>query len=299
MDIRSSDLPLLVSLCALLEESNVTRAAARLHLSQPALSAQLARLRELFGDPLLIPAENGRGMVATARAAALKEPLREALRQLQSAIENKAPFDPRTARRSFTVAANDNAVTMFGVDLVRQIEQDGGPGLRIAFCDPDFDGLSARMERGEIDLLLATARLVPGSLKAVPISSERYVMAQRKGHPRGTRAPSLRQYCRYGHVLVSARGDFRSFLDERLEALGQQRRIAAVVAHYNLVPAMLANTDYLCTLPQRFLSRYTDLLDLFPLPFDLPDFALSMAWHPRADRDPAHCWLRSRLGRLD
>jgi DNA-binding transcriptional LysR family regulator len=299
MDIRPSDLPLLVSLDALLRENNVTRAAERLHVSQPALSAQLARLRELFDDPLLVPSESGRGMVPTARALALKAPLQEALLQLVEAINDPLTFDPLTAERAFIVAANDNAVTMFGLELIRQIEQSGGPGLRVGFREPEMEDIVAGMERGEVDLLLATARNIPAALKSVPVCREQYYMAQRKGHPRGRRAPTLKQYCALGHVLVSSKGDFHSFLDERLEALGHERRVAVAVPHYNLVPTILANTDYICTLPIRFLRRFADQLDIFALPLELPEFAISMAWHPRSEGDPAHRWLRDQLKSLE
>lgn len=295
MDIRPSDLALLVSLNALLEENNVTRAAARLHISQPALSAQLARLRELFGDPLLVPSESGRGMVPTARALALRDGLRASLRQLETAVRDPETFDPARAERTFMIAANDNVVTMFGIELVRRIAASGGVGLRVGFCEPNQDGLVARMERGELDLLLGAAQTIPAALKAVPLSSERYVMAQRRGHPRGMRAPSLRQFCALKHVLVSGRGEFHSFLDQRLKDLGQQRQVAVVVAHYNLVPAILANTDHVCTLPLRFLQRFSEQLDIFKLPFDLPEFAIAMAWHPRSEHDAGHRWLREQL----
>jgi DNA-binding transcriptional LysR family regulator len=299
MDIKPADLPLLVALNALLDENNVTRAAARLHVSQPALSAQLARLRELFGDPLLVPSESGRGMVPTARAEQLKAPLQEALRQLGAALNEPVVFDPATAERTFVVAGNDNALTMFGLELVRQVAQSNGAGLRVAFREPDVAAVVAQMERGETDLLLAAARSIPGALKSVPICKERYYMAQRKKHPRGAAAPTLKQYCALGHVLVSGRGEFRSNIDEQLQALKCTRHVAVAVPHYNLVPAIVANSDYICTLPIRFLQRFAGYLDIFPLPFALPEFAMSMAWHPRSDNDPAHRWLRSQLKPID
>jgi len=295
MDMRPADLALLVSLNALLEENNVTRAAARLHISQPALSAQLARLRELFGDPLLVPSESGRGMVPTARALALREGLRESLRGLEAAVRYPDAFDPARAERTFMVAANDNVVTMFGIELVRRIAASGGKGLRAGFCEPNLDGIVGRMERGELDLLLAAAQNIPPALKAVSLSNERYVMAQRCGHPRGKRAPTLKQFCALEHVLVSGRGDFHSFLDRKLKEMGQQRRVAVAVPHYSLVPAILAETDYVCTLPVRFLQRFSGQLDIFRLPFELPAFPIAMAWHPRSEHDAAHRWLREQL----
>jgi DNA-binding transcriptional LysR family regulator len=274
---------------------SVTRAAARLHISQPALSAQLARLRDLFGDQLLVPSESGRGMVPTARALALRDGLRQSLRQLHAAVRDPESFDPASAERTFMVAANDNVVTMFGIELVRRIAASGGRGLRAGFCEPNLDGIVGRMERGELDLLLGAAQTIPPQLKAIALSSERYVMAQRRGHPRGTRAPTLKQFSALGHVLVSTKGDFHSFLDQRLGELGQKRRVAVVVPHYNLVPAILANTDYVCTLPVRFLQKFAGQLDIFSLPFDLPEFAIAMAWHSRSEHDAGHRWLREQL----
>ncbi|WP_341829652.1 LysR family transcriptional regulator [Burkholderia gladioli] len=119
--LRGADLALLGSLDVLLAEANVTRAAARLHLSQPALSAQLARLRELTGDPLLVPARNGRGMTPTARALAIREPLRAALQSLQAALAHGAGFDPAQDARTFQILASDNGFVMAGVDLVRRV----------------------------------------------------------------------------------------------------------------------------------------------------------------------------------
>ncbi|MBV8656329.1 MAG: LysR family transcriptional regulator [Burkholderiales bacterium] len=295
MDIRHSDLPLLVSLDVLLEECNVTRAAARLNLSQPALSTQLARLRAVFGDPLLVPSESGRGMVATARGLALAGPLKHALQQLHAVVGRDAAFDPRTAERTFTVAANDNLITMLGVELARRITQSGGTGLRLSFRDPDPAMIVGQMERGEIDLMLSSTRLVPQVLKARMVSTERYHVAQRKGHPRGRVDMSLEAYCALPHLLVSKAGDFHSFIDDQLSKLGQRRQVAITVPHYNAVPAMLMGTDALCTLPIRFLRRFADQLDIFPLPFELPAFQIAMAWHARSDNDPALKWLRGLL----
>lgn len=298
MDIKPSDLPLLMSLNALLEESNVTRAAARLHLSQPALSAQLARLRDMFGDPLLVPSETGRGMVSTSKGAALKGPLRAALEQLNQAVNDDGEFDPRTSTRCFTIAANDNAISMFGLDLIRHTERSGYLGIKFAFCLPDPATIVARMERDEVDLLLATVRIVPNALKTRLLSTERYHMAQRKGHPRGCHPPSLDEYCDLKHVLVSTTGGFQSFIDRQLATAGRQRSVTVSVPHYDLVPTIVATTDYVCTLPIRFLRRFEDQLDIFPSPLTLPEFSIAQAWHPRSDADGGNRWLRDQMSRL-
>jgi DNA-binding transcriptional LysR family regulator len=299
MNIRPADLPLLMSLNALLEESNVTRAAARLHLSQPALSAQLARLRDMFGDPLLVPSETGRGMVPTSKGSSLKGPLRAALQQLNQAISDEGEFDPHTSSRCFTIAANDNAISMFGLDFIRNTERSGFHGIKIAFCLPDPETIVARMERDEVDLLLATVRIIPNALKTRSLSTERYHMAQRKGHPRGKHPPSLDEYCELKHVLVSTTGGFQSFIDTQLADAGRQRSVTVSVPHYDLVPSIVATTDYVCTLPIRFLKRFEDQIDIFPLPLTVPEFTIAQAWHPRSEADSGNRWLRDQLSRLD
>src|ERR1700754_1982581 len=149
--MRAADLGLMLALDALLEEANVTRAASRLSISQPALSAQLARLRELFGDPLLLPAETGRGMTLTARAVGLRDPLRVALRDLDRVVTHAPEFDPAHSTRAFQIALSDNAVAILGVDLVAWIAAHAGPGIRVAFRPVDPGRIGTQLECGEVD----------------------------------------------------------------------------------------------------------------------------------------------------
>jgi DNA-binding transcriptional LysR family regulator len=298
-DFKGIDLNLLISLDALIEEANVTRAAARLNISQPALSAQLARLRHIFGDPLLVPSETGRGMIPTTRARALKDPLHAMLRELETLVKRSAAFDSMTADRAFTIAANDNAIVMLGLDLIDRLEREAGPGVRVAFRGPALDQVTALLERGDLDLLIGSERGIPAGMKTSKLFTDRYLMAQRRGHPRGTKPLTLSDYCRLKHVLVSSGGqDFHGFIDEKLRALGASRSVAVSVHQYNLAPMVVAGSDYVCTLPERFLSRFSDRLDSFELPFETQTFTLLAAWHPRSHADPAHVWLRQKLSEI-
>jgi DNA-binding transcriptional LysR family regulator len=299
IDLRGIDLNLLVSLDALLAESNVTRAAQRLHLTQPAVSTQLARLRQIFGDPLLIPAETGRGMTRSTRALELMEPLHLALKNLEAVVRHQPSFDPHTDHRSFVIAANDNATAVLGQRLMEQLPTLAGPGVRIAFVVADQPSMATRLERGEIDLLLGSERMVPASMKARKLFDEHFVVVQRKGHPRGTAPLDLDTYCTLNHVLVSTSGgSFHGFMDEHLDALGRERRVVLSVQHFTLVPELLARTDYVSTLPARFAERYRARLDIFELPFEARGFTLFAAWPPRNQADPAHVWLRDTLAAL-
>ena len=299
IDLRGIDLNLLVSLDALLAESNVTRAALRLHLTQPAVSTQLARLRQIFGDPLLIPAETGRGMTRSTRALELMDPLHVALKNLEAVVRHQPSFDPHTDHRSFVIAANDNATAVLGQPLMEQLPTLAGPGVRIAFIVADQPSMASRLERGEIDLLLGSERMVPASMKARKLFDEHFVVVQRKGHPRGTAPLDLDTYCALDHVLVSTSGgSFHGFMDEHLDALGRERRVVLSVQHFTLVPELLARTDYVSTLPARFAERYRERLDIFELPFEARGFTLFAAWPPRNQTDPAHVWLRETLAGL-
>jgi DNA-binding transcriptional LysR family regulator len=298
-DLSGIDLNLLISLDTLIEEANVTRAAARLNISQPALSAQLSRLRYIFGDQLLVPSETGRGMIPTTRALALKEPLHGMLRDLEALVKRSTGFDPMTANRDFTIAANDNAIVMLGLDLIGRLHRAAGPGIRIAFHGPALDQVTTLLERGDLDLLIGSERGIPAGMKSSKLFTDRYLMAQRRGHPRGNSPVSLSDYCRLKHVLVSASGQsFHGFVDEKLKALGASRTVAVSVHQYNLAPMVVAASDHVCTLPERFLSRFSDHLDSFELPFETQSFTLLAAWHPRSHADPAHIWLREQLSEI-
>jgi DNA-binding transcriptional LysR family regulator len=296
MDINGHDLPLLASLRVMLDEKNITRAATRLGISQPALSAQLARLRDVFGDQLLTPASSGKGMVLTPRGHALREPLRLALQHLEDVVSQPAAFDPARSDRTFTVGANDNKTAIIGTRLVALVRHGGLDRIRLAFRSIDFSRLTEQLEAGEIDVALVSKVAVPNNFPSQPLLEEKFMTAQRKDHPRGLRAPSLKEYVRLDHVIVSGDGGgFRSFIDDILAEKGLARRVCVSVQHYNVVPLLLQSTDLVCTLPLRFLSRYADTLDALRLPFETPRFTLHATWHARFDGDPGHAWLRRQL----
>src|ERR1700761_4272755 len=184
MDINGHHLPLLVSLRTMLDEKNITRAAARLAISQPALSAQLARLRDVFGDELLTPAASGKGMVLTPRGAELREPLRLALQNLEDVLSKPDVFDPKNSDRTFNICANDNATAILGSRLISLIRGEGFSGIRLAFRGINFAKLTDQLETGEMDVALVSRSAVPGAMPHQSLLDEDFMMAQRKDHPR-------------------------------------------------------------------------------------------------------------------
>jgi DNA-binding transcriptional LysR family regulator len=297
MDLRTFDLNLLVSLDVLLQERNVTRAAQRLHLSQPALSAQLGRLRALLGDPLLVPAVKGRGMLPTARALELKQPLQALLADAGALLRDRAGFDPMTAERRFAIAGSDNSMAVAGLPVMEALRREAGRGVRLAFRNADASRIATQMEHGDVDFLIGSEHMVPPSLRAVRLVSEHFVMAQRKGHPRGRGAVDLETYChRLEHLLVSTSGgSFEGVMDEYLKELGLRRDVVLSIQQFTLAPAILRATDYVATLPSRLVARHADTLDAFDLPFATDSFILHLAWHPRDHSDPAHAWMRGLI----
>ena len=192
MDTRNLDLGLLVTLEALLAERNVTRAARRLNLSQPALSARLARLREALGDPLLIPAQ--RGMVLTQRALELMQPLHEALDSVRRVVEQGAPIDPATMQATLVIAASDYVqyalLARFAVAL--RVE---APMVRIAWRALDVMALSTQLERGEVDLALAAPEHAPAAMRQRRLYEEDYAVIARRGHPTVQGGLNLDVFC--------------------------------------------------------------------------------------------------------
>lgn len=295
-DLAEIDLGLLLALEALLRERNVTRAALRLGIRQPALSARLNRLRQIFADPLFVSAAAGRGMAPTPRAMELQPDLADVLGRLRRMMEGPAAFEPARTRRTFVVALPENPAAALAPGLVARMTA-AAPGARLAFVLPPRDA-AARLERGEIDIAVTGADRSAGDLMQRPLIEDEFVTAQRKGHPRGTGALDLDAFCALDHLLVSADGGgFAGAIDEALAALGRSRRVAVSVQSYALAPMIVAASNCICTLPRRFLrcSWFADQLDLTAPPLDLPPVRLVAVWHRRNQEDRGHAWLRECL----
>ncbi len=289
--LRRLDLNLLLTLDVLLAERNVTRAAERLHYSQPAVSVHLARLRELLGDPLLLPGP--RGMRPTARAEALREPLRLALAALEQAVAPSAPFDPGAARNTWRIAASDYSESTVLLPALAALRTEA-PGTRLAVVALDPARIARQAEQGEIDLALHTTDGAPPGLRRRALFLERYVLAGRPDHPQLRRRPTLERFCALEHAIVSPDGGgFRGVTDEVLAQAGLTRRVALSVPHFLFLRAVLETTDLVAMLPERLL-RGSTLRAVAP-PVAVPGYEMSMLWHERVHRDPAHQWLREAI----
>lgn len=293
-DLAEIDFGLLLALEALLRERNVTRAASRLNIGQPALSARLNRLRQIFADPLFVPAASGRGVVPTGRAVELQTELADVLGKLRRMVEGPAVFDPARSQRTFIVAIHENPAVTLAPGLVARLTAVA-ERARLALVHPARDVVD-QLERGEIDILVTGADRAHGELMQRPLFEDGFLSAQRKGHPRGNGPLDLDRFCALDHLLISADGGgFSGLVDDALAALGRSRRVAVSIQTYALAPVILAHSDCICTLPRRFLFRFANELDLTPPPLDLPPARIVALWHPRNQEDKGHAWLRDCL----
>ena len=286
------DLNLLLTLDVLLAEHNVTRAAQRLNLSQPTVSVQLARLREIFGDPLLLPGP--RGMRPTARADELREPLRRALDALEQAVSPAQAFEPAAATHTGRVAATDYGESTIVLPALNAL-RDAAPGARLAVVEMVPSRIAKQAEQGGIDLGFHTGEGSPAGLHRRVLFTERYVLAGRAGHPRLKRRPTLAQFCALDHVIVSPDGaGFYGVTDEALAERGVTRRVVLSVPHFLFVLSVVASTDLVAMVPSRLALDHAALRVVEP-PVEVPGYEMAMLWHERVHRDPAHKWLRGLI----
>lgn len=290
--LRRLDLNLLVTLDALLSELNVTRAALRLHYSQPSVSVQLAKLRDIFDDPLLLPGP--RGMRPTQRAEHLREPLREALDALERAVAPARPFDPLAAAHTWKLAATDYAESTIVLPALQGL-RTSAPGSRLAVVEMAPPRFEKQAEQGDIDIAFHTTIEAPEGLRRRILFAERYVLIGRAGHPRLKRRPTLAQFCKLEHVIVSPDGGgFRGVTDEVLGEAGLSRRVTLSVPHFLFLIAAVAQTDLVAMAPYR-LVRGNAALTIVEAPVSVRGYEMCMLWHERAHRDPAHQWLREHI----
>lgn len=290
--LRGIDLNLLVLLRALLSERHVTRAARRVGLSQSAASHALSRLRELYGDPLLV--RRGRVLELTPRALLLVPELKQGLSQLESTLEPAQAFDVSRARRRFTIAAADYFQSLLG-PLLQRISLEA-PGFQLSFVG--FTSALEPLDSGQADLALLVSTPLPAGYSARRLFSDGFVCMSRRHHPSklGKRI-SLAQYLAAKHLVVAPGGTPGSLVDSELERRGHQRQVVASVSSFLAAPIVVSRSDLLTTGPERLWRQLAPLygVKLSALPFRLPRFEMDLVWHTRRDTDPAHAFLREAL----
>lgn len=293
-DLRRIDLNLLLTLHALLAEKHVTRAAIRLHRSQPAVSHALAQLRDIFKDPLLI--RRGATMALTPRALELVRPLEDALERLNTLLH--APtFDPSQTVRRFHVSLSDYAAHLVLPKLVKHIRRHA-PGIDLAIGQASREAMLAQLADGETDLALGVFPDASANMQRETLFEEHFVSVADTATLPARGELSLEEWLARPHVLVAMRPGSDNEIDAALQRKGLHRHIALVLPHWSASTEVLAGTDLILTVARRTLERLPPAKGLrqFVPPLQLPHFSFQQVWHARRENDPAHQWFRRLIG---
>ncbi|MFI1377501.1 LysR family transcriptional regulator [Streptomyces longwoodensis] len=285
------DLNLLAALDALLEEGSVAGAAARLHVTAPAMSRSLGRIRRTTGDQILV--RTGRTMTPTPYALAVREQVHELLQQVRGVLAPSRELDLATLERTFTLRWHDSLVALSGPALLAAV-RERAPGVRLRFvAEASVD--TPELRRGEVDLEANANHPGARDVRAEKVGASPLVVVVRQGHPltRGSTV-AAEQYAAAEHVTVSRRGNVGNALDEALARLGLTRRVVATVPTQAAALEFVRGSDLLISVPEATArAAAADLgLAVLPLPLDLPLAPVYLSWHQRYDTDPAHRWLR-------
>jgi len=297
MQFHRFDLNLLIALDTLLREKNITRAAEKVFVSQPAMSAALHRLRDFFGDPLLVRV--GRDMELSPRGQSLVEPVREALLLIQTTLGTQPTFTAATAQREFTLILSEEAVPGLLPAILERVSSDA-PGIRIKIELVSHSALN-RVEDGEVDLCLCLdslrlfdVRAYPETLCRVRLRPVRWVCAVDRDHPTVGDSISSEQYFSLPHVFGRPNGYTATAEELVRRLLDIELTVHITVPSLLHLPLVLPGTRLIATLPERVANMFAATLPIktFPLPFEPPALHEILLWHKRNESDPAHAWLR-------
>lgn len=296
MNLRQFDLNLLVALDVLLQERNVTRAAERLFLSQPAMSGILSRLRHAFGDELLVRV--GRNLEPTEFASNIAERVHECVQELEDLLEDTRPFDHRNERRAFRIGVSDySALLLFGPLMRRLLEV--APNMAVNLLRLDLT-VGERLSTGEIDFAVFPAEIEPG-LPSAPLFDDTWVCAACAEHPSLGEKLTIEEFLHHPHMSfnISDPGHV-SVAEEFLARCGHERRIVASTESFTAAPFLLCGTPLLSILPRRLGERMQAAagVRLYELPFDVPPLREKLVWNPRFTTSPGHTWMREQIVEL-
>jgi DNA-binding transcriptional LysR family regulator len=294
VNVNEVDLNLLRVFDAILRGRGVTAAAARLGLSQPAVSNALARLRAVFGDSLFV--RTTAGMAPTPFARQLDEPVRQALALIESALSSGAAFEPVTSTRVFRFYMSDLGEISFLPPLVARVRRLA-PKVHLEASGLALDEIPDALASGALDVAIGFLPGLAAPVRRRRLFRDAYVCLMRADHPRIRRRLTRKLFEEASHALVSSTGSGHGVIEEALERHGLTRRIALRVPHFTVVPMVLERTDLLLTLPSRVARVYEQggRFKSLPPPVPIPPADVGVHWHERFDRDPGNRWLRELI----
>jgi len=285
--MQTLDLNLLVALDCLLETGSVSAAADKMHLSTPAMSRTLGRIRDAFGDPILIRA--GRSLVPTPRAQAMRERVRSLVEQSRALLSDSDEL--AASHRVFTVRAADVSAGFYGSRLLALLREQA-PHVSLRFA-PESDEDAQALRDGRVDLDIGANDLSAPELRVQTLYRERFVGVVRKGHALSRGKISVKRFVSFQHVGVSRRGQRVGPIDRALSPV--TRDIAMVLPSWYAAVRVIEESDLVGAMPEPLALQAG--LYTFPLPVKVPDLAIAQTWHPRFDADAAHQLLRECVRR--
>ena len=294
--MASLDYNLLRVLRALMEERSVTRAAARLGLTQSSMSNALNRLRAALGDRVL--EREGNLMVPTTAARALWGDLEEPLCRLEAVLAANEAFDAAAFAGEIRIAIDDYALELFCTAIVGAIAS-AAPLARISLLPSATSNDAQKLFSGEADVLVGPSWGLPPGLRRQTLVEETFVGMVDGGHALAGFLPSLSAYLAYPHVLVSGRGIVSGNVDAALRPLGDGRRVDISVPTFAAAPAFVVGSGRILNLGRRLAVEYERRypVAIFELPVSVPGFDISVVWHPRNSSGALHIWLRDVIRR--
>lgn len=294
VNISRIDLNLLVVFDALMAERHLSRAASRVGRSQPAMSHALRRLRGLFNDPLLVRGKGG--MKPTARALELEAPVRAVLSEISALTGQGDEFDAGSARRTFRLAMSDYNARILLPALAKRVRAEA-PDVNLVVLQGGRRDTAEALARGAADVVVTSLEGIPKGMRGELLLRDRVACVAGKKAMGGKRSLTLAEYLERPHLNVSLQGDSPGPIDDMLAKRGLRRRSVITLAHFLVIPAVLSATDIVATLASRIARAYRAEYDLiiFKPPFEAPEAMIWSIWHPRAEADPGHRWLRELL----
>lgn len=292
------DLNLLLALDALLDEGSVIGAARRMHLSAPAMSRTLSRIREALGDPVFV--QVGRKLMPTPKALALREQVRVAVEQASQVFASDAQIDLKSLDRRFNVRATDEFVSIHLGHLLDAMAREM-PRAMLRFSPEEDDVDEEALRSGRIDLFISASRKLGPEIRVQSLFTTTFVGVARAHHPIFDDEITPERLTRWEHINVSRRGKATGPVDAALEAQGLRRHVALVVPNPYTALFALQDSDLLLPLPRHLASSALSAglrIRVFDLPTPLETVLLTQAWHPRLEGDPAHQWLRQTIHTL-
>lgn len=294
MSLHSLDLNLLKIFDAIYRIRNLTDVARHVHLTQPAVSHALRRLRTTLGDPLFVRTVHG--LEPTPRSEQMIDAVRQALRLIEDSIIRTSSFEPAQYDREFRLLLSDLGELVFLPRLLEHLRQRT-PAASVTVLQAPRTQYEALLRDRAADLAVGHLPNLPSTLKHRPLLRDDYVVLRAKRPAGRQRNLTLAQYSSAAHVEVEPPGSIPRPVDAIMESRGLQRRVVLRVPHYFAVPSILLKTDLLVTVPRSVAKniRNAEDLQISDVPFPMPALEVTMYWHVRQDADPAHRWLRQTM----